>query len=108
MDLKISQHNLKTFAQALQCLAKIGKELFLEVDDNQMVMRTLNDAKSAFSAFYFKRVSAPPRDCVGSCIAFMFIHLSMLHEATQTVNPDLLSRSFFNLESGSLWRGAVF
>lgn len=34
-------------------VVKIGKELFIEATADQLVLRTLNDAKSAFSAFYF-------------------------------------------------------
>lgn len=94
MDLKISQHNLKVFAQAVQCLAKIGKELFLEVDENQMVMRTLNDAKSAFSAFYFKRVSVPPRVILGRCMLRMPIHLPCCRNPDVSLNRGLLLESF--------------
>ncbi|CAM9637359.1 unnamed protein product [Ascophyllum nodosum] len=53
MEVSIPQKNLKVFACAVQCLMKIGKELFIETTADQLVLRTLNDAKSAFSAFYF-------------------------------------------------------
>lgn len=32
---------------------KVGKELFIEATADQLILRTLNDAKSAFAAFYF-------------------------------------------------------
>ena len=32
---------------------KVGKELFIETTADQLILRTLNDAKSAFAAFYF-------------------------------------------------------
>lgn len=31
----------------------MGKELFIETTADQLILRTLNDAKSAFAAFYF-------------------------------------------------------
>lgn len=31
----------------------MGKELFVEATVDQLILRTLNDAKSAFAAFYF-------------------------------------------------------
>ncbi len=39
-----------------QCLGRIGKDLFIEADEEQFMLRALNDAKSAFSAFTFRRV----------------------------------------------------
>ncbi|CAN0338658.1 unnamed protein product, partial [Hapterophycus canaliculatus] len=32
---------------------QVGKELFIETTADQLILRTLNDAKSAFAAFYF-------------------------------------------------------
>lgn len=32
---------------------QVGKELFIEATADQLILRTLNDAKSAFAAFYF-------------------------------------------------------
>jgi len=56
MDVTIPQSKLRTFAYAVQCMSKIGKELFIEADGDQLVLRTLNDARSAFTAFYFQKV----------------------------------------------------
>ncbi|CAM9760844.1 unnamed protein product, partial [Scytosiphon promiscuus] len=53
MEVAIPQKSLKVFAQAVQCLMKVGKELFIETTADQLILRTLNDAKSAFAAFYF-------------------------------------------------------
>lgn len=65
--------NVPAFAAAVQCLGKIGKELYFEMNPesvsgdlrtkcrpcldrvfSQVVLRTLNDAKSAFAAFHFE------------------------------------------------------
>ena len=71
--------NAGVFAAAVQCLGKIGKELYFEMGDDsvrsapgpaalsdaasvQVVLRTLNDAKSAFAAFHFNMGKA----CTGS------------------------------------------
>lgn len=35
------------------CAVQVGKELFIETTGDQLILRTLNDAKSAFAAFYF-------------------------------------------------------
>eukprot|EP00903_Cladosiphon_okamuranus_P013829 g12869.t2 len=53
MEVSIPHKSLKVFAQAVQCLMKVGKELFIETTADQLILRTLNDAKSAFAAFYF-------------------------------------------------------
>ncbi|CAM9753335.1 unnamed protein product, partial [Ectocarpus sp. 12 AP-2014] len=53
MEVSIPHKSLKVFAQAVQCLMKVGKELFIETTGDQLILRTLNDAKSAFAAFYF-------------------------------------------------------
>lgn len=57
LDVRLSQASLKTFSNAITCLSKIGKDLFIEADHDQLVLRTLNDSKSAFSAFYLNPVS---------------------------------------------------
>lgn len=36
-----------------KCLARIGKDILIEADDKQFMLRALNDSKSAFSAFSF-------------------------------------------------------
>ncbi|CAM9580845.1 unnamed protein product, partial [Phaeothamnion confervicola] len=53
LEVSIPASNLKTFAYAVQCLGKVGKELFLEGTSQRLILRTLNDAKSCFCAFYF-------------------------------------------------------
>ncbi|CAM9903660.1 unnamed protein product, partial [Choristocarpus tenellus] len=54
MEVAIPHNNLRVFAHAVQCLGKVGKELFMETTSDQLILRTLNDSKSAFAAFYFQ------------------------------------------------------
>ena len=65
MDCVIPGHSVRTFSSAIQCLSKIGKDLYLDFDPiDGLTMRALNDAKSAFSAVefapcFFERCTAP-------------------------------------------------
>ncbi|KAL5290616.1 RAD9B family protein [Megaselia abdita] len=45
--------NAKVFAKAIQSLAKYGKELFLEAQDNGLMLRTMNLPGTAFGSFIF-------------------------------------------------------
>lgn len=66
MDCTIPSHNIKTFCSAVASMSRIGKDLYVEFDPLEgLVLRTLNDAKSAFCVFtykpsFFERCSAPP------------------------------------------------
>mmetsp|Transcript_14161 Transcript_14161/g.20919 ORF Transcript_14161/g.20919 Transcript_14161/m.20919 type:complete len:320 (+) Transcript_14161:121-1080(+) len=67
MDCTVPSHNVKTFCSAIVSMSKIGKDLYLEFDplDQGLILRTINDAKSAFSAFtfqptFFERCVRPP------------------------------------------------
>uniref|UniRef100_A0A7S3LS23 Cell cycle checkpoint control protein n=1 Tax=Aplanochytrium stocchinoi TaxID=215587 RepID=A0A7S3LS23_9STRA len=58
LECSMPQDNVRIFASAVQCLAKVGKDLILEgviVDDGEsyMTVRTLNDSKTAFTVFTF-------------------------------------------------------
>lgn len=44
---------LVKLSRARANLSQVGKELFIEATVDQLILRTLNDAKSAFAAFYF-------------------------------------------------------
>jgi hypothetical protein len=57
MDVTMGPKAIKAFATAIQALSKIGKDLFIEADSEQVVLRALNDSKSAFSAVYLGAVS---------------------------------------------------
>jgi hypothetical protein len=67
MDCTIPAHNVRTFCAAIASMSKMGgKDLYVEFDPLEgLVLRTLNDAKSAFCSFtyqpaFFERCSAPP------------------------------------------------
>ena len=66
MDCTIPSHNVRTFCSAIASMSKIGKDLYVEFDPlDGLNLRTLNDSKSAFCAFYwkpafFERCTAPP------------------------------------------------
>jgi len=54
MDCVIPAHNVKIFMNAVSSLCKVGKELLLEFNPKSgLTLRTLNDAKSAFSSYKF-------------------------------------------------------
>ncbi|CAB9507307.1 Rad9 [Seminavis robusta] len=65
MDCVIPGHSFRCFTGAIQCLSKIGKDLYVDFDPmDGLVLRTLNDAKSAFcvtefSPPFFERCTAP-------------------------------------------------
>lgn len=50
-----SPDRLNKFFNVMQFFSKIGKYIILEVDDDTLVLRTLNDAKSAFSSVEFEK-----------------------------------------------------
>ena len=54
MKLSVATANLRVLASAIQCLGKVGKELLIEADADRFVLRTLNDAKTAFVKFQFR------------------------------------------------------
>ncbi|XP_012253809.2 cell cycle checkpoint control protein RAD9A [Athalia rosae] len=45
--------NIKILAKAIQSLAKIGDEMYVEPQDNGLSFRTVNMAKSAYASFMF-------------------------------------------------------
>ena len=65
MDVVIPGHSVRTFSSAIQCLSKIGKDLYCDFDPiDGLTLRALNDAKSAFCAVelapdFFERCTAP-------------------------------------------------
>jgi hypothetical protein len=50
MNCVIPGKNIKTFAQAIHFLGKIGTHLFIEADQHQLTLRSLNDSDSVFSS----------------------------------------------------------
>eukprot|EP00741_Cyanophora_paradoxa_P009681 tig00001590_g9379.t1 len=53
MEAVVPRNLAKTFTKAVVCLAKCGDELFVEADEERLLLRTVNSAKSAFLAFSF-------------------------------------------------------
>ena len=71
MKFTIGAANLRVLANAIQCLGKVGKELLIEADADCFVLRTLNDAKTAFVKFqfrpaFFERYSAARAGAAGT------------------------------------------
>ncbi|KAI9142555.1 Rad9-domain-containing protein [Paraphysoderma sedebokerense] len=53
MEAVLPGSALKTFAKFLQCLLKIGDELFVEARPHKLQFSTVNSSKSAFAVFQF-------------------------------------------------------
>lgn len=47
---------IRAFGKAIQCLSKIGDELYLEATSDGLAMKTVNPARSAYACFIFKKV----------------------------------------------------
>jgi hypothetical protein len=60
-ELQISGgENLKSFSSALSFLRAVGKELQIEVTVDSLVLRALNDAKTAYASVELSRMFFPP------------------------------------------------
>lgn len=53
MECVVPKRSLKIFSKVIQCLGKVGEELFFEPAADKLVFRTLNQARSAFVAVTF-------------------------------------------------------
>jgi hypothetical protein len=42
------------FGKALQCISKLGDDLFIEAYRDQLVLRTVNSSRSAYACYLFK------------------------------------------------------
>lgn len=49
-NVTILNDNFKNFNAILHLLSKVGKELVIEVEENSLTLRALNDSKSAFAS----------------------------------------------------------
>lgn len=47
--------NIKAFGKAIFCLAKLGEDLYFEAQSNGLALKTVNNARSAFTCFLFRR-----------------------------------------------------
>jgi len=52
MQCVIPKNYIKLFAKSVQCLAKIGEDLYIEAIRKKIVFRTLNSSRVAFFAFF--------------------------------------------------------
>eukprot|EP00953_Heterococcus_sp_UTEX-ZZ885_P037693 19348-Heterococcus_DN1.PRE.1 len=55
LELRIPAENLKSFAHAITFLCKVGKELVIEGTPDKLVLRTINDTKSAYAMITFSQ-----------------------------------------------------
>ncbi|KAK7865863.1 hypothetical protein R5R35_003979 [Gryllus longicercus] len=55
MKCTIPGANMKVLARAVQSLARIGDELYVEPDANSMSFRSVNSSRSAYASFTFNR-----------------------------------------------------
>jgi hypothetical protein len=55
VNLQMPAKHVRIFAMAVQCLSRIGSFVDFEVTASQLVLATLNAAKSAYCSFTFKR-----------------------------------------------------
>lgn len=66
MDCMIPSHHVKIFSSAINCMNKIGSDIYIEYNIlNGLLLHTLNDSKSAYTCFhfnihYFERCTKPP------------------------------------------------
>ncbi|KAL9235027.1 hypothetical protein vseg_009828 [Gypsophila vaccaria] len=54
MEVSVSGNALKTFARAINCLAKLGNELAVQASSSQLAFYTLNSSRSAYQSISFK------------------------------------------------------
>ncbi|EDV20180.1 uncharacterized protein TRIADDRAFT_61311 [Trichoplax adhaerens] len=46
--------SVKVFGKAIQCLSKVGDELYVQINENGIDLRTVNSSRSAYSRMEFK------------------------------------------------------
>ncbi|KAK9673123.1 hypothetical protein RND81_12G147800 [Saponaria officinalis] len=54
MEVSVSGNALKTFARAINCLAKLGNELAIQASSSLLAFCTLNSSRSAYQSISFK------------------------------------------------------
>lgn len=65
MDVTVPSHNIRSLSLAVGCLGRISKDLYIEFSALEgLILRTLNDSKSAFASFefapsFFERCTTP-------------------------------------------------
>lgn len=92
---------VRVFATIVQCIGRIGKELFFEANAAGVVLRALNDAKSAFISFnlmpeYFATYAGPD---VGNSIKCKLFVKNCQHAFRNLRHVDSM-RLYFDTASG--------
>eukprot|EP00039_Didymoeca_costata_P014352 m.230648 g.230648 ORF g.230648 m.230648 type:complete len:483 (-) comp16001_c0_seq6:2246-3694(-) len=54
MEAVVGRSSVRIIGKALQCLSKIGSDLFFEAFRDQLVMRTVNSSRSAYACYAFR------------------------------------------------------
>eukprot|EP00052_Salpingoeca_macrocollata_P030062 m.312663 g.312663 ORF g.312663 m.312663 type:complete len:504 (+) comp23048_c0_seq36:444-1955(+) len=54
LECVVRSAELKLFAKAVQCLSRIGEELFLVASEDTLALRTVNQARTAYGCFNFR------------------------------------------------------
>ncbi|KAF2075107.1 hypothetical protein CYY_003584 [Polysphondylium violaceum] len=55
MKLVVAHRNIKNFAKGLQCISKIGDDLYIEGNEEEIRFTTVNNSKSTFVVFTFNK-----------------------------------------------------
>ncbi|KRK05302.1 uncharacterized protein Dyak_GE27391, partial [Drosophila yakuba] len=55
MKYTLEGSNARVIAKAVQSLSKVGKEMFIEIDQQSLQMRAINATQSAVGSISFKR-----------------------------------------------------
>ncbi|PRP73962.1 RAD9 like protein [Planoprotostelium fungivorum] len=55
MQCTIPSKYIKLFAKSIQCLAKVGEDLYIHATRKELVLRTLNSSRVAFFAFFLNQ-----------------------------------------------------
>ena len=55
MEASFSRRSLRSFGKAIQCISRVSDELYLNFAEDEVHLRTVNQARSCFVAFDFRR-----------------------------------------------------
>ena len=55
MQCSVPGEHVKTFGKAVQCLARIGDDVYFEASRDALSLKTVNQSRSAYCCFVFRR-----------------------------------------------------
>eukprot|EP01029_Cantina_marsupialis_P001419 TRINITY_DN112132_c0_g1_i1.p1 TRINITY_DN112132_c0_g1~~TRINITY_DN112132_c0_g1_i1.p1 ORF type:complete len:458 (+),score=141.49 TRINITY_DN112132_c0_g1_i1:1005-2378(+) len=95
----IDSQNIKSFANGLAVLGKVGKSIKFEVSASKFTMRTLNDAKSAYMivtlnpSFFYQYVAPPSGSgltfgCIAKVCNQVFKSMKNVQNITMKIEED--------------------